>query len=406
MLHTKLPCRACLTRSTSQKADVQRAAGAIRKSRRPSSALEKKCRTCSPRRRDDVSLVAPRVRREGQARQRSARRVEDVRRDGPRAREARRAHRGEPPRGFPYAERAANGRAHCRVCDVVIAKGELRVAFERVVETGMGMQRGPGVHAFCMYFGLRRRGEDGERCFRRRCAITRRSSRKRTKTRSQPTSRRAKRRWPISPKRKAPKKAARNPRTSEGSHDHHVRRRHRRRLRRHARHPRRRRGEVIAELAAAAGGGKVLELGIGTGRVALPLFGARSRGSRHRRIRRDARSPSQETRRRSRERPERRLRQRSPARISGGVRRVQHVLRAADAGESEAMFLERGEAAPQGRNVRARVFRSRILALRARSGASHGRHRRRRVVLEATRHDRNAQTLDAQLIVIENARRV
>ena len=51
---------------------------------------------------------------------------------------------------YPYAERAANGRAHCRVCDVVIAKGELRVAFERVVETGMGMQRGPGyMHSAC-----------------------------------------------------------------------------------------------------------------------------------------------------------------------------------------------------------------------------------------------------------------
>ncbi len=51
---------------------------------------------------------------------------------------------------YPYAERAANGRAKCRVCDEAITKGSIRVAFERVVETGMGMQRGPGyMHSTC-----------------------------------------------------------------------------------------------------------------------------------------------------------------------------------------------------------------------------------------------------------------
>ena len=51
---------------------------------------------------------------------------------------------------YPYAERAANGRAKCRVCDEQIEKGALRVAFERVVETGMGIQRGPGyMHSTC-----------------------------------------------------------------------------------------------------------------------------------------------------------------------------------------------------------------------------------------------------------------
>ena len=51
---------------------------------------------------------------------------------------------------FPYAERAPNGRAHCRVCAETIEKGSLRVAFERVVETGMGVQRGAGyVHSTC-----------------------------------------------------------------------------------------------------------------------------------------------------------------------------------------------------------------------------------------------------------------
>ena len=51
---------------------------------------------------------------------------------------------------YPYAERAANGRAKCRVCDATIPKGDLRVAFERVVETQMGLQRGPGyLHSAC-----------------------------------------------------------------------------------------------------------------------------------------------------------------------------------------------------------------------------------------------------------------
>ena len=51
---------------------------------------------------------------------------------------------------YPYAERAANGRAKCRVCDAQIEKGSLRVAFERIVETGMGVQRGPGyLHSTC-----------------------------------------------------------------------------------------------------------------------------------------------------------------------------------------------------------------------------------------------------------------
>ena len=51
---------------------------------------------------------------------------------------------------YPYAERAANGRAKCRVCDATIPKGDIRVAFERVVETQMGLQRGPGyMHSTC-----------------------------------------------------------------------------------------------------------------------------------------------------------------------------------------------------------------------------------------------------------------
>jgi hypothetical protein len=51
---------------------------------------------------------------------------------------------------LPYAERAGNGRAKCRVCDETIKKGELRVAFERVFEGPMGPQKGAAyVHPRC-----------------------------------------------------------------------------------------------------------------------------------------------------------------------------------------------------------------------------------------------------------------
>jgi hypothetical protein len=51
---------------------------------------------------------------------------------------------------YPYAELAPNGRAKCRVCHESVAKGQLRVVFERVVEASMGLTRGPGyVHAAC-----------------------------------------------------------------------------------------------------------------------------------------------------------------------------------------------------------------------------------------------------------------
>jgi Poly(ADP-ribose) polymerase and DNA-Ligase Zn-finger region len=51
---------------------------------------------------------------------------------------------------YPYAERAPNGRAKCRVCQKLIAKSELRIIFEREVETSMGLSRGPGyMHPAC-----------------------------------------------------------------------------------------------------------------------------------------------------------------------------------------------------------------------------------------------------------------
>ena len=51
---------------------------------------------------------------------------------------------------YPYAERAANGRAKCRVCQQAIGKNELRIGFERVYETGMGLTKTTGwLHARC-----------------------------------------------------------------------------------------------------------------------------------------------------------------------------------------------------------------------------------------------------------------
>jgi ribosomal protein L37AE/L43A len=51
---------------------------------------------------------------------------------------------------MPYAERASTGRARCRACDENIAKGALRVAFERTLDTPMGPQKSAAyAHAKC-----------------------------------------------------------------------------------------------------------------------------------------------------------------------------------------------------------------------------------------------------------------
>jgi ferredoxin len=63
---------------------------------------------------------------------------------------------------MPYAERAPNGRARCRACDVTIAKGELRVAFERAFEGPMGPQKGAAyTHPVCVARYLDREREHG-----------------------------------------------------------------------------------------------------------------------------------------------------------------------------------------------------------------------------------------------------
>ena len=65
-----------------------------------------------------------------------------------------------PP--MPYAEHAPNGRAKCRACDESIAKGEIRVAFERTFEGPMGPQKGAAyAHARCLSVYLEREKEQG-----------------------------------------------------------------------------------------------------------------------------------------------------------------------------------------------------------------------------------------------------
>jgi poly [ADP-ribose] polymerase 1 len=54
------------------------------------------------------------------------------------------------PPPYPYADKAPTGRARCQACGESIAKGELRVAFERDIERGMTMAKGAGyLHPKC-----------------------------------------------------------------------------------------------------------------------------------------------------------------------------------------------------------------------------------------------------------------
>ncbi|HEV7555001.1 MAG TPA: hypothetical protein VGO00_06100 [Kofleriaceae bacterium] len=55
------------------------------------------------------------------------------------------------PAGFPYADHAPTGRAKCMQCDQTIAKGAVRVAVEREVDTGTFVTRGAGyLHPKCV----------------------------------------------------------------------------------------------------------------------------------------------------------------------------------------------------------------------------------------------------------------
>ncbi|MDF2694742.1 MAG: hypothetical protein K0S65_3125 [Labilithrix sp.] len=54
------------------------------------------------------------------------------------------------PPPYPHADKAPSGRAKCQGCGETIAKGELRVAFERDIERGMSVMKGAGyLHPKC-----------------------------------------------------------------------------------------------------------------------------------------------------------------------------------------------------------------------------------------------------------------
>ncbi len=54
------------------------------------------------------------------------------------------------PKSFPFADHAPTGRAKCIQCEEPIAKGSLRIAIEREIETPMGVTKGAGyLHPAC-----------------------------------------------------------------------------------------------------------------------------------------------------------------------------------------------------------------------------------------------------------------
>jgi len=68
------------------------------------------------------------------------------------------AQHARPP--MPFAERASTGRARCRACEENIAKGALRVVFERTYETPIGPQKAAAyAHARCLARYLAREKE-------------------------------------------------------------------------------------------------------------------------------------------------------------------------------------------------------------------------------------------------------
>jgi hypothetical protein len=63
------------------------------------------------------------------------------------------------PPPYPHADKAPTGRARCQGCGENIAKGEIRVAFEREIERGMGTQKGAGyLHPRCAAAYLEQQG--------------------------------------------------------------------------------------------------------------------------------------------------------------------------------------------------------------------------------------------------------
>jgi hypothetical protein len=75
------------------------------------------------------------------------------------------AQHARPP--MPFAERASTGRARCRACEENIAKGALRVVFERTYETPIGPQKAAAyAHARCLARYLAREKERGRQTLR------------------------------------------------------------------------------------------------------------------------------------------------------------------------------------------------------------------------------------------------
>ncbi len=101
---------------------------------------------------------------------------------------------------FPYAEHASNGRAKCRVCDETIKKGELRVAFERVFESPMGIDQRRGLHPSEVPRELPPERERGERAAVSRWNATRCSVRSRRTASSAPAT------WRRSSVKRAPRR--------------------------------------------------------------------------------------------------------------------------------------------------------------------------------------------------------
>jgi len=67
------------------------------------------------------------------------------------------------PPPFPYADRAPTARARCQECGEGIAKGALRVAFEREVERGMTMSKAAGyLHPACAAGHMEAKGVNHE----------------------------------------------------------------------------------------------------------------------------------------------------------------------------------------------------------------------------------------------------
>jgi poly [ADP-ribose] polymerase len=63
------------------------------------------------------------------------------------------------PPPFPHADKAPTGRASCQGCGEKIAKGDLRVAFEREIERGMQMTKGAGyLHPRCAAAYMEQKG--------------------------------------------------------------------------------------------------------------------------------------------------------------------------------------------------------------------------------------------------------